>query len=165
MHVLDEPWFAALRGRLEGADVAFERLLDEARRTMRALIESLFEASGVRFDGLRVAIDCANGAASEIAPEVFRRLGAAATVLSASPDGRNINEQCGSLHMNDLQEAVLSERLDLGIAFDGDADRAAPPTRPARVTFPLSARDSGDCGVRPQSDRLCDVRVRGETRG
>lgn len=52
VHVLDDPWFAALRDRLEGADVAFERLLDEARRAMRALIESLFEASGVRFDGV-----------------------------------------------------------------------------------------------------------------
>ncbi|HEX5731330.1 MAG TPA: phosphoglucosamine mutase [Blastocatellia bacterium] len=80
--------------------------------------------NGLRLDGLNVAIDCANGAASAIAPEVFRRLGTAVTLLSASPDGRNINEQCGSLHMENLQEAVLAQKLDLGIAFDGDADRA-----------------------------------------
>ena len=80
--------------------------------------------NGLRFDGLKVAIDCANGAASDIAPEVFRRLGTEVTILSASPDGRNINEQCGSLHMDNLQEAVLTKKLDLGIAFDGDADRA-----------------------------------------
>ena len=89
-------------------------------------IDYLVEAvgDGLRIDGLKLAIDCANGAASEIAPEVFRRLGASLTILSAAPDGRNINEGCGSLHMEKLQEAVLSEKLDLGIAFDGDADRA-----------------------------------------
>lgn len=80
--------------------------------------------NGLRLEGLKVVIDCANGAASAIAPEVFRRLGTAVTVLSANPDGRNINEQCGSLHMEKLQEAVLAQKLDLGIAFDGDADRA-----------------------------------------
>jgi len=81
-------------------------------------------ARGARFDKLNIAIDCANGAASDIAPRLFKRLGTSVTVLSAGPDGQNINEQCGSLHMEKLQEAVLNERLDLGIAFDGDADRA-----------------------------------------
>lgn len=100
--------------------------LDERAAYKEDYINYLSDEVGknLRLDGLKVAIDCANGAASDIAPEVFRRLGTAVTVLSASPDGRNINEQCGSLHMENLQEAVLAQKLDLGVAFDGDADRA-----------------------------------------
>ncbi len=79
---------------------------------------------GLRLDGIRLAIDCANGAASDIAPELFKVLGATVEVLSAAPDGKNINEQCGSLHTGRLQKTVLDLGLDLGIAFDGDADRA-----------------------------------------
>jgi phosphoglucosamine mutase len=100
--------------------------LDEHTEYKKDYINYLSDevGNGLRLEGLKVVIDCANGAASAIAPEVFRRLGTAVTVLSASPDGRNINEQCGSLHMENLQEAVLAQKLDLGIAFDGDADRA-----------------------------------------
>ena len=100
--------------------------LDEHAEYKKDYINYLSDevGNGLRLEGLKVVIDCANGAASAIAPEVFRRLGTAVTVLSASPDGRNINEQCGSLHMENLQEAVLAQKLDLGIAFDGDADRA-----------------------------------------
>jgi phosphoglucosamine mutase len=78
---------------------------------------------GLDLAGLRLAIDCANGAAYRIAPEVFGRLGAEVTLLGAQPDGRNINEACGSLHPEPLQAAVLNKHLDIGIAFDGDADR------------------------------------------
>ena len=81
-------------------------------------------AHGSRFEGLRLGLDCSNGAASAIAPEVFARLGAHVEVISAEPDGRNINEACGSLHLESLQRLVVDRRLDLGIAFDGDADRA-----------------------------------------
>jgi phosphoglucosamine mutase len=80
--------------------------------------------AGLSLEGLRLAIDCANGAASAIAPELFSRLGAQVEVLSAQPDGRNINQGCGSLHQDALQLAVIKRKLDLGIAFDGDADRA-----------------------------------------
>ena len=80
--------------------------------------------AGLNLEGLRIAIDCANGAAWEIAPELFARLGARVEVLSAQPDGRNINECCGSLHQEGLRRAVIEKGLDLGIAFDGDADRA-----------------------------------------
>ena len=79
---------------------------------------------GLSLDGMRIAIDCANGAAFRIGPEVFRRLGAQLKVLSDQPDGRNINEGCGSLHLERLQAEVVSRNLDLGVAFDGDADRA-----------------------------------------
>jgi phosphoglucosamine mutase len=79
---------------------------------------------GLNLKGSRLAVDCANGAASDIAPELFARLGAQVEVLSAQPDGRNINEACGSLHQEGLQRLVVDRGLDLGIAFDGDADRA-----------------------------------------
>lgn len=76
-----------------------------------------------RFDGMRVVIDCANGAASEIAPEVFSSLGASVITINVKPDGRNINDNCGSLFPEGLGRKVLMERADVGIAFDGDADR------------------------------------------
>ena len=69
-------------------------------------------------------IDCANGAASDLAPKLFGRFGANLTVINASPDGRNINKDCGSLHLEHLQARVVPEKADLGVAFDGDADRA-----------------------------------------
>jgi phosphoglucosamine mutase len=79
---------------------------------------------GLSLSGLRIVVDCANGASSEIAPKVFARLGATVVPINAAPDGRNINLNCGSLHIEGLQERVNAERADLGVAFDGDADRA-----------------------------------------
>ncbi|HEY3102479.1 MAG TPA: phosphoglucosamine mutase [Pyrinomonadaceae bacterium] len=73
---------------------------------------------------LTLVVDCANGAAYEIAPNVFRRLGARAIAINDHPNGRNINLDCGSLHIDNLQKRVVAERADLGVAFDGDADRA-----------------------------------------
>ena len=66
---------------------------------------------GLSLEGMRIAIDCANGAAFRIAPEVFRRLGAELQVFSDEPDGRNINEGCGSLHLDRLQAEVVSRKL------------------------------------------------------
>lgn len=80
--------------------------------------------SGLDLSGKSLIVDCANGAASALAPELFRRFGADVTAINASPDGRNINLNCGSLHLEGLQAAVISNSADLGIAFDGDADRA-----------------------------------------
>lgn len=79
---------------------------------------------GLSLEGLKIGLDCANGAAYRIAPELFERLGASISVISNKPDGRNINEGCGSLHLETLQRLVNENKLDLGIAFDGDADRA-----------------------------------------
>jgi phosphoglucosamine mutase len=73
---------------------------------------------------LKIVVDCANGAACEIAPEVLRRLGANLIAINNMPDGRNINLNAGSLHIESLQERVVADRADLGVAFDGDADRA-----------------------------------------
>src|SRR5206468_1858532 len=72
---------------------------------------------------LRVAVDCANGAASVLAPFVLRRLGINPSVIHAAPNGTNINEGCGSTHPDDLQRAVVEDGADIGLAFDGDADR------------------------------------------
>ncbi len=79
--------------------------------------------AGGRLDGLRIAIDCANGSASETAEEIFSSLGAECVMLASSPDGMNINRDCGSTHIDMLREAVVRLGLDAGIAFDGDADR------------------------------------------
>ncbi|MFM8752786.1 MAG: phosphoglucosamine mutase [Actinomycetota bacterium] len=75
------------------------------------------------FNGLKIVVDCANGAASFVAPEVLRRAGAEVIAISASPNGLNINENCGSTHLENLIAKVKSEGADLGIAHDGDADR------------------------------------------
>jgi len=75
------------------------------------------------FKGLKVALDCANGAAWSIARSVFEALGAKTYVLGADPDGVNINKSCGSTHMETLQKFVLDNGLDVGFAYDGDADR------------------------------------------
>lgn len=73
---------------------------------------------------LTIVVDCANGAAYELAPILFTRLGAKVVAISNEPDGRNINRDCGSLHLDVLQREVLANRADVGVAFDGDADRA-----------------------------------------
>jgi len=91
-----------------------------------AYIQSL--ASSVKSDlsRLRLLVDCANGAATAEAPELFRKLGIQATFIHVSPDGRNINEQCGALHPDTLGKNVAQAKgkFDLGVTFDGDADRA-----------------------------------------
>jgi phosphoglucosamine mutase len=74
--------------------------------------------------GMRLVLDCANGAASSLAPELFERLGASVTTIHNQPDGRNINLGCGSLHTEALQNEVTRLHANLGVAFDGDADRA-----------------------------------------
>jgi phosphoglucosamine mutase len=73
---------------------------------------------------LKIVVDCANGAASHLAPVLFERLGADVISINCAPDGRNINKDCGSLHLEHLQARVLQENADLGVGFDGDADRA-----------------------------------------
>jgi phosphoglucosamine mutase len=86
-------------------------------------ISYLLSTIETRFDGLKIVVDCANGAASFVAPEVLRRAGAEVVAISASPNGLNINENCGSTHLENVIAKVKSEKADLGIAHDGDADR------------------------------------------
>ena len=78
----------------------------------------------LNLENLDMVVDCANGASSALAPVLFARLGAKVIAINAVPDGRNINRDCGSLHIDSLRKKVAEERADLGVAFDGDADRA-----------------------------------------
>lgn len=86
-------------------------------------VNYLADTIAADLSGLRVAIDCANGAASEVAGILFPRLGAQCTFLGNTPDGTNINEGCGSTHIDKLAKFVVDNKLDCGVAFDGDADR------------------------------------------
>ena len=86
-------------------------------------IEHLLSATNMSFKGYKIALDCANGSSSVSAEEVFTRLGADVIVISDKPDGTNINKDCGSTHLENLQKVVVENGCDLGFAFDGDADR------------------------------------------
>jgi phosphoglucosamine mutase len=79
---------------------------------------------GANLGGLRMVLDCANGAAYRLGPELFRSLGCDVVTIGTEPDGKNINAGCGSLHLEKLQQRVPAEKASLGVAFDGDADRA-----------------------------------------
>ena len=96
-------------------DVAFDA-------TSRYLAH-LANALDIRLDGLTVVVDCAHGAASTVAPEAYRAAGATVIVINGEPDGVNINDGCGSTHLEGLQRAVVERGADLGLAHDGDADR------------------------------------------
>jgi phosphoglucosamine mutase len=99
-------------GRLRRADDALERYAAH-----------LLSAQPTRLDGLHVVVDCANGAASTVAPELYRGAGAQVTAIAAEPDGLNINDGVGSTHLDGLVDAVRRSGAHLGIAHDGDADR------------------------------------------
>ena len=102
----------ALIGRLRRADDAVERYGAH-----------LLGAVPTRLDGLHVVVDCAHGAASSVAPEIYRGAGARVTAIAADPDGLNINDGVGSTHLDHVAAAVRAAGADLGIAHDGDADR------------------------------------------
>jgi phosphoglucosamine mutase len=91
---------------------------------VRPYLDFLLSTIETRLDGFRLVIDCGNGAASALAPALFREAGANVTTICAEPDGRNINLNCGALHVEMLRKRVLEIGADAGIAFDGDADRA-----------------------------------------
>ncbi|HET6714223.1 MAG TPA: phosphoglucosamine mutase [Actinomycetota bacterium] len=84
----------------------------------------LVDAAEARLDGMRIAIDCANGSASEVAPALLRRLGAEVHAINAEPDGKNINDGCGALYPEVVAQEVVRVRADAGVSHDGDADRA-----------------------------------------
>ncbi|MDO5629152.1 MAG: phosphoglucosamine mutase [Mobilicoccus sp.] len=112
---MGEPW-----ERPTGADVGRVRpLTDGAERYLAHLVGALPN----RLEGLHVVLDTAHGAASDVAPEAFRRAGARVTQIGGEPDGLNINDGYGSTHLDKVQAAVVEHGADLGIAVDGDADR------------------------------------------
>src|SRR3989475_2992760 len=123
----------------------------------RAYIEWLAANVHADLSRLRVLVDCANGAATAEAPELFRTCGIQATFLNAAPDGGNINENCGALHPEMVARALTEKgQFDLGITFDGDADRALFSDAAGRVVngdgvLLLAARDMKSRGVLKQS--------------
>jgi phosphoglucosamine mutase len=120
---LEEPW-----ARPTGAEVG---RIGDSRAGVTTYVKHLVDSvsmisSGdgpLRLDDLTIVLDCANGAAFQVGPDVFNRLGATVLAIHAEPDGHNINDGCGSTHMGDLQKAVVEHGADAGFAFDGDADR------------------------------------------
>jgi len=98
----------------------------ESEQYLLYLLHLMREQTGERepLRGLHIAVDCANGAASQYAPVVLHELGAKVSLYAGEPDGDNINLHCGSTHLENLQRAMLETNADIGIAFDGDADRA-----------------------------------------
>jgi len=132
----------------DDAELAIERRLEEPAggvpdrigsvRALRGTQEDYLRELLVRFDGLDltgldILLDCANGATHRVAPEAFRRLGAEPTVLAAEPDGRNINDGCGSTHVDALAERVVAGGHAVGFAFDGDGDRVLAVDRTGAV--------------------------------
>ncbi len=115
----DEEAIEALLGASADSDGAVERLEDAAERYVRHIREGF----GSDLSGLRLAVDCANGAYSDIAPAVFEELGAEVHAIGVEPDGTNINVGCGATDLGALQQTVTRLGLDLGVAFDGDGDR------------------------------------------
>lgn len=95
----------------------------QAQNAVRDYINHIAETADRLFYGMRIALDCANGSASVTANTLFKQLGAECVVINANPDGTNINEKCGSTHIEALGEFVKSHGFELGFAFDGDADR------------------------------------------
>ena len=106
--------------RPTGAAVGRVREVSDAARRY---VDHLLVATGHPLAGLRVVVDCAHGAASTVAPEAYRHAGAEVVAIHAEPDGVNINDCCGSTHMQALRAAVVEHGADLGVAHDGDADR------------------------------------------
>ncbi|KJS04664.1 MAG: phosphoglucosamine mutase [Gammaproteobacteria bacterium BRH_c0] len=116
-HYLDQPMETGLSEYLGRAN----RIADAAGRYIEFCKSTV--PSGFNLDGLKIVVDCANGATYHVAPDVLRELGASVTTIAVEPDGLNINRECGSNHPRGLASEVLRQKADLGIAFDGDGDR------------------------------------------
>ena len=112
---LGEPW-----DRPTGKDVG-RIIIDESAR--EAYVTHLLHGMTTSLNGLKVVVDCANGASSFVAPDAYRRAGADVSAISHTPNGLNINDNCGSTHLAHLKREVLAQKADIGIAHDGDADR------------------------------------------
>ncbi|HNY40342.1 MAG TPA: phosphoglucosamine mutase [Bryobacteraceae bacterium] len=153
-HQLEQRIFAILEENVDPIPVALE-----ADETLdNHYIDFLVSTFHGDLDGLRIVLDCANGSASRLGPALFSRLGAEVIATGCSPDGRNINLNCGALHVEALREAVLANHADCGAAFDGDADRCMMVSGSGRILdgdhlMLIAARDllgrGGFDGVEP----------------
>ncbi len=127
--LIEQRIFALLEGGFHPAPAE----LDVEAGLPEAYADYLASTLPCTLEGLRIVLDCAHGAAAVLAPRLFERLGARVSVIGCAPDGRNINQDCGALHVERLRGRVLAEGADLGIAFDGDADRAIFVARDGRL--------------------------------
>jgi len=103
-------------------DIGKASRVDDARGRYIEFLKSALPR-GMRFDGMKVVVDCANGAAYDVAPRILRELGCEVIAMAATPDGYNINKDCGSTHPESMTERVVESGADIGLALDGDADR------------------------------------------
>lgn len=108
-------------------------VLSDREELKQAYLAHLNQTVANRFDGLKVVLDCANGAAAHLAPELFQQMGAEVVAIGAEPDGVNINVGCGSTDPEWLKKTVVREQADIGLAFDGDADRLIAVDEQGRV--------------------------------
>lgn len=108
--------------RPTGNDIGVARRIDDAVGRYIEFVKASFP-KGMRLDGLRIVVDCSNGATYKAGPNTLRELGAEVIAIGDRPDGSNINEDVGSVHPEEMRATVIRERADLGIAFDGDGDR------------------------------------------
>ncbi|MEJ2857443.1 MULTISPECIES: phosphoglucosamine mutase [unclassified Saccharothrix] len=115
-----EQKMGALEHRPTGAGIGRVRDVEDAEGQY---VQHLLKVTPHRLDGIKVVVDCANGAASVAAPDAYRRAGAEVVEIHTAPDGLNINDGCGSTHLDQIRAAVREHGADLGIAHDGDADR------------------------------------------
>ncbi|MBH9537564.1 phosphoglucosamine mutase [Novosphingopyxis sp. YJ-S2-01] len=106
----------------DATEIGRARRVEDARGRYIHAVKSSFPQD-VRLDGLHIVVDCANGAAYQVAPSAFWELGAKVTTIGVDPNGKNINDACGSTHIETLQSTVVAAGADIGIALDGDADR------------------------------------------
>ncbi|WP_024443786.1 phosphoglucosamine mutase [Mycobacterium sp. UM_WGJ] len=124
----------------------------DAKDALDCYLRHLTETHPTRLDGLTVVVDCAHGAASDAAPRAYRAAGATVITINSDPDGLNINEGCGSTHLEPVRAAVLHHGADLGLAHDGDADRCLAVDAAGNVidgdaimvVLALAMRDSGE---------------------
>jgi len=126
---IEESIFALIESGVGSAPV--EMAVDEGLDG--SYIDHLASTMTAPLGGIELVVDCANGSASHLAPALLERLGAKVHAIGASPNGRNINLNCGSLHLESLRAAVLKRGARLGVAFDGDADRALFVSRSGRI--------------------------------
>jgi phosphoglucosamine mutase len=132
MKVSDEQE-AEIEGRLDEPSARIGRLRELHGAGNDYLRELELRFADLDLSGVRVLLDCANGATYRVAPEIFRRQGADVTAVAVEPDGRNINDGCGSTHIDGLADAMRDGGFDIGFAFDGDGDRALAVDREGTV--------------------------------
>lgn len=141
------------------------RRIDDACGSYIEFAKATFP-KGMRLDGLRIVCDCANGASYRVGPDALSELGADVIAIGDRPNGRNINDRCGSMHPEDMRATVIRERADLGIAFDGDGDRLVMADEQGRLLdgnalLAILAIDLLENGTLPQNTIATTIMANG----